>query len=64
MTSMNTNDFQVNDNVEHIKKHMAGTVHSIAKDVIKVAFLGPKPNTKEPAPVIYENCKPEELRKI
>jgi hypothetical protein len=56
--------FTVGDNVEHIKKHMAGTVHAVAKDVIKVAFVGPKPSVKEPNPVTYENCKPEELRKI
>ena len=56
--------FFIGMNVEHIKNHRAGTVHAIARDCIKVAFVEAKLNIKEPNKVIYLNCKREELRPI
>lgn len=57
-------DFKIGMNVEHKLKHISGTIHAVARDVVKVAFVGPKPNAKAPNPIMYMNCKPEELRQI
>ena len=56
--------FQINDVVEHLKTHEMGRVYGVAKDIVKVVFGGVRPTfVTQPTPVV-RNCKPEELRKL
>lgn len=57
-------EIKLYDIVEHLKTHMVGRVVGVAKDTVKVIFVGNRTKATEPNNQITQNCKPEELRVI